>query len=93
MSNDDADSIPITESFTITVKDVFERPTNIELNNSSIAQNVSNGTVIEHLIPDDDDNEMTFYSLTNSDSLPFSINNNELIKSEPLSNTGFMKSQ
>ncbi|MCZ8190879.1 MAG: Ig-like domain-containing protein [Microcystis sp. LE19-338.1B] len=73
-------SDPPISTFNITINNVNEAPTNIQLSKNNIDENSSNGTVIGTLTTTDPDANNTFsYSLVDNANGRFAINSNQLI--------------
>lgn len=75
----------IEETFTISVGDVSESPSDIAISNTSIAENADSGTVIGTLTAQDPDgsNTNTFSLVENSeDNASFSISGEQLVSAE-----------
>jgi choice-of-anchor C domain-containing protein len=73
-------SDPPISTFNITINNVNEAPTNIQLSKNNIDENSSNGTVIGTLTTTDPDVNDTFtYSLVDNAGGRFAINGNQLI--------------
>ncbi|MCZ8227089.1 MAG: lectin-like protein [Microcystis sp. LE19-84.1B] len=73
-------SDPPISTFNITINNVNEAPTNIQLSKNNIDENSPNGTVIGTLTTTDPDANNTFsYSLVDNAGGRFAINSNQLI--------------
>ncbi|TRT44375.1 MAG: tandem-95 repeat protein, partial [Microcystis aeruginosa Ma_QC_C_20070703_M131] len=76
----DAGNLSLEKTLTITVVNVNESPTNIQLSKNSIEENSVNNTVIGTLNTTDPDVNDTFtYSLVDNAGVRFAINGNQLI--------------
>jgi hypothetical protein len=76
----DADNLSLEKTFNITVNDINEAPTAIQLSKTTIDENSPNGTVVGTLNTIDPDVNNTFiYSLIDNADGRFAINDNQLI--------------
>ncbi|CCI03457.1 Calx-beta domain-containing protein [Microcystis aeruginosa] len=76
----DKGGLNLVKTFNITVNNLNETPTAIQLSNNSIAENSNNGTVIGTLTTTDPDlGDTHTYELINNADGRFAINNNQLI--------------
>ena len=88
VSNDNAGSYPITETFTITVNDVNEAPTDITLDKTDVNESQPSETVVGTFETIDPDNDNThIYTLTTND-VPFEIIGNVLRTTRELNYEG-----
>ena len=68
----------ITQEFTIVSGD-NDIPYNLQLSNTAILENISIGSVVGNLSAQDDDGNISFFSLVDSSNGAFSISGNQLI--------------
>jgi hypothetical protein len=85
ITTQDQGGLSYTKNFTITVNDLNETPTDIQLSNSSVAENVANATLVGLLTTTDQDSSNTFtYALSGTDAAAFNISSNSLVTAAPL---------
>ncbi|MFZ9520009.1 MAG: cadherin domain-containing protein [Silvanigrellaceae bacterium] len=76
----DQGGIAYTKSFTVSINDLNEAPTNITLSNSTIDENLPSGSVVGTLTTTDPDSGNTFtYSVSGADAASFSISSGMLV--------------
>ena len=80
---DDGNGGMISENFTISITNVNENPTDINLSNNTVAENADNGTTVGMLTTiDPDEGDTHTYTLGGTDVSAFSISNSTLQTAE-----------
>ena len=79
---DDGNGGMISENFTISITNVNENPTDINLSNNTVAENADIGTMVGRLSAMDENMDTSTYTLAGTDASAFSISNDVLQTAE-----------